>query len=338
VRVSLSADDSGTKSTGRYQGSATLSWDNPLGLNDLFYLSANHDLGGGDPGPRGNRGLTVHYSVPYGYWTLGTTLSDSRYHQTVVGLNQNYVYSGTSGTAEIKLARLIYRDALRKTTLHLKGFERHSQNYIDDTEVLTQRRAVGGWELGAGHKEFVGPATVEGALAYKRGTGDFDSIRAPEEATGEGTSRFGLLAADASVSWPFQWGKQALRYNGALRVQDNTTPLTPQDRFSIGGRYSVRGFDGSSSLSGERGYLLRNELSVGLGGSGQEIYIGLDHGEVSGPSTNLQVGNRLSGAVAGLRGSYKLWQYDVFVGTPLYQPEGFKASDTAAGFNLTVSF
>jgi hemolysin activation/secretion protein len=36
-RLSLSADDSGTRSTGTYQSSLTLSLDNPTGLHDLFY-------------------------------------------------------------------------------------------------------------------------------------------------------------------------------------------------------------------------------------------------------------------------------------------------------------
>jgi hemolysin activation/secretion protein len=131
---------------------------------------------------------------------------------------------------------------------------------------------------------------------------------------------------------------QALLYNGALRWQDNTTPLTPQDRFSLGGRYTVRGFEGDVSLVGERGYLLRNELSAALGDSGQEVYCGIDHGEVSGPSADLLVGKRLSGAFIGLRGGFKKLQYDLFVGTPLYKPEGFKASDVAAGFSLNLSF
>ncbi len=37
-------------------------------------------------------------------------------------------------------------------------------------------------------------------------------------------------------------------------------PLTQQDKLSIGGRYTVRGFDGELSLSGEKGWLWRNEL------------------------------------------------------------------------------
>lgn len=338
VRLSLALDDSGGQSTGRYQSSATFSWDNPLGLNDLFYVSQNHDAGGGDPGPRGTRGFTVHYSVPYGYWTLGTTISESRYHQTVTGITQNYVYSGTNGNAELKLSRLVYRDATRKSTVHLKAFERHSNNYVDDTEVQIQRRAVGGWELGVGHKEFVGDATLDANLAYKRGTRDFDAMDAPEESTGQGTARFGLWAADVSLTLPFKWLGQSWRYQPSVRLQGNDTPLTPQDRFSIGGRYTVRGFDGEGSFSGDAGWLLRQDLGWVLGNSGHELYVGIDAGGVSGQSTETLVGKTLSGAVIGLRGNYRKLQYDIFVGAPLYQPAGFKTAETTAGFSLNLAF
>lgn len=159
-RVNVFVDDSGSKGTGKYQSGVTLSYDNCLALNDLCYVTLNHDLGGGDAGRRGTRGNTAHYSLPFGYWMLGTTVSNNNYFQTVVGANQDYVYSGTSQTAEIKLARLIYRDASRKTTVNVKAFKRKSNNFIDDTEVEVQRRAVGGWEIGFNHKEFIGPAIV----------------------------------------------------------------------------------------------------------------------------------------------------------------------------------
>lgn len=337
-RLALSADDSGTKGSGKYQSGVTLSYDNWWTLNDLFYISLNHDLGGGDTGPRGTQGTTLHYSVPLGYWALGTSLSRSSYYQTVAGASQDYTYSGTSSNAELKLSQLVYRDASRKTTASLKAFARQSQNFIDDTEVQVQRRAVGGWELGIGHKEFVGPATLEGNLAYKRGTGAFGSLPAPEEAFGEGSSRFALLSADASLSLPFKLGDQRWRYNGNWRAQFHRTPLTPQDRFAIGGRYTVRGFDGESSLSAESGWLIRNELSVALGESGQEFYLGLDHGEVGGPSSDLLVGKWLTGAVIGVRGGIKSVQYDLFIGAPLYKPEGFKTASSVVGFSLNFGF
>jgi hypothetical protein len=43
LRTTLSLDDSGTEGTGKTLAGATVAWDNPLGLNDLAYISLNHD-------------------------------------------------------------------------------------------------------------------------------------------------------------------------------------------------------------------------------------------------------------------------------------------------------
>ena len=337
-RLNISADDSGTKGTGKYQGGVTFSYDNWLTLNDLFYVTFNHDLGGGHAGARGTEAKTLHYSIPFGYWTLAATASDSRYHQTVAGATQDFVYRGTSENTEVKLSRLIYRDATRKTTLAVRAFQRKSNNFIDDTEVQVQRRVVGGWEGSASHREFMGQATVDANVAYKRGTGAFGSLAAPEEAFGEGTSRFALVTADINLSVPFKIGEQTLKYNGFLRMQSNRTPLTPQDRFAIGGRYTVRGFDGESTLSSDRGWFVRNDLAVPVGQSGQEVYAGLDYGHVAGRSSADLVGTQLAGAVLGVRGRFKNLQYDVFVGTPVLKPEGFRTASTTAGFTLNINF
>ncbi|WP_432239982.1 ShlB/FhaC/HecB family hemolysin secretion/activation protein [Herbaspirillum robiniae] len=341
-RLTLSVDDSGSDATGKYQGSVTVSYDNWWTLNDLFYASFNHDLGGGNAGVRGTSGYTVHYSLPFGYWGLGFTTSSSDYRQTVAGINQTYLYRGKSDSSELKLTRLVYRDASRKTSVSAKAFLRTSSNYVDDTEVEVQRRRTGGWELGVAHREFIGEGTLDLSLAYRRGTGAFSSLAAPEEGFGEGTSRFSLGTLDLSFSQPFSvsapWGKQPLRYSLAARAQWNGTPLTPQDRFSIGGRYTVRGFDGEMTLLAERGWFVRNELGVALGGSGQEAFLGLDYGEVAGPSAQTLVGRHLAGAVAGLRGALGRASYEVFAGTPLSKPERLKTTSLAAGFSLTWSY
>ncbi len=337
-RLSLSADDSGSKGIGKYQGSATLSYDNWWTLNDLFYVTLNRDLGGADTGPRGTKGRTLHYSVPYGYWTVATTTSESRYYQTVFGATQDYIYSGTSENNEVKLSRLVYRDAARKTTLAVRAFNRRSNNFIDDTEVQVQQRVVGGWEASANHREFIGLATLDANLTYKRGTGAFGSLPAPEEAFGEGTSRFALVTADVNLIAPFKIGNQKLKYSGAWRAQLQRTPLTPQDRFSVGGRYNVRGFDGEGSLSGERGYYIRNELSAPLGESGQEAYWGLDYGHVAGPSSDNLLGRNLAGTALGLRGNLKGLQYELFWAQPVHKPDNFRTPGKTYGFSLNYSF
>ena len=100
----------------------------------------------------------------------------------------------------------------------------------------------------------------------------------------------------------------------------------------------MRGFDGESVLMAERGWLIRNDLGLALGDSGQEFYVGLDHGQVGGQSAKLLIGERLTGAVIGLRGSVKGVSYDLFAGQPVRKPDGFKTASVTAGFNLSLSF
>ena len=338
LRISVNADDSGTQATGKYQGSITVSYDNALKLNDLFYVTNTNGMGGGESDSKGTHATTVHYSLPIGYWTLSATSSTRSYHQTVASLNQNYIYRGISENNEIKINRLLIRDGKQKLNLVVRAFQSKSNNYIDDTEVNVQRRVVGGWDSTLNHKAFIQEATLESNLTYKRGTGAFGSIPAPEDAFNTGTSRFELVTADVNLSVPFKVDDQRIRYNGFWRTQRNRTPLTPQDRFAIGGRYTVRGYDGESVLSAERGWLYRNDLSFTLGNSGQEFYAGLDTGQVGGPTSELLVATRLTGSVLGLRGAIHKLNYDIFIGAPVNAPKNFKTAGSTAGFSLNTSF
>lgn len=74
-RINLSLDDSGSKSTGKYQASATLSIDNLFSANDLFYTSFTHSLKthNDEKGNRASKNLTFYYSIPFRYWTLSAS-------------------------------------------------------------------------------------------------------------------------------------------------------------------------------------------------------------------------------------------------------------------------
>lgn len=342
-RAAITADDSGTKATGKYQGSTTLSFDNPLGFGDLFYVTASHDLGGADvDGPRGTRATTIHYSAPRGWWLFSLAASTSRFHQQVAGASQTYIYSGTSGSGEARAGYMVHRDASSKTSVYARGFIRASSNFIEDTEIELQRRRVAGWELGVNHRASVGKATLDLAFGWKRGTGALGSLSAPEEASGEGTSRFSVATADAALTVPFRALDLGWRATSQWRAQWNRTPLTPQDRFSVGGRYTVRGFDGEQALLAERGLLVRNEFAAALGSSGHEGFVWLDRGQVSGPAAERLLGRSLTGAGFGLRGGartdYGGFQYELFLGSPVRKPDGFRTPRTTGGFSLSWSY
>jgi hemolysin activation/secretion protein len=337
LRLSLSADDSGIPTTGKYQGYLTLSYDNWWTSSDLFYVSVNRDLAN-TAGDGGTNGHIVHYSIPFGYWLLALNSSESRYRQSVVGASQTYLYSGQSRNNDVRLSRIVHRDAVGKTGLALRLWSRESANYIDDTEVEVQRRSMAGWEVSANHRRFVRAATLDLTLGYREGTGAMGSIPAPEEAFGEGTSRPRITFSQLQVGVPFVLGGQRLRVGVEMRAQWNGTPLVPQDRFAIGSRYSVRGFDGERLLLGDRGWLMRNELSWALPGLGQDLFVGLDHGQVGGPSTAGLNGTSLTGAAIGVRGSVKWVSFEVFAGRPLAKPPGFITADVVAGFSLNATF
>ena len=340
-RVNLGLDDSGSTSTGKYQASGTLSWDNLFSANDLFYTSFTHSLKSSDDeaGKRATKNLTFYYSIPFGYWTLSASQTYNRYHQEVFGaFNNNYLYAGESNTTKATLSYLLYRDSKRKTSISGSFWSRQSQNYIDGAEIEVQKRRMAGWEAGISHKEYIGDATLELSANYKRGTGARGSLEAPEELWGEGTSRPKIITASIELTKPFMLGEQPWQYQSSWNAQWNKTPLIAQDRFSIGGRYTVRGFDGELTLSGERGWLWRNELAWNVNQKGHQLYLALDGGRVMGWSTESQLGHHLMGAALGLKGGFSGFYYDVFVGRPVRKPEGFRTSDSVAGFNIGYSF
>ena len=147
-----------------------------------------------------------------------------------------------------------------------------------------------------------------------------------------------ILTASLDFSYPFNIGKQPWRFNANWQAQWNKSPLVQQDKFSIGGRYTVRGFDGELTLSGERGWLWRNELAWNVMNKGHEIYLGLDRGIVRSSNEELQVGNSLTGGALGMRGNLWGLNYDYFVGTPIRKPQGFRTSHVTTGFNLSYRF
>lgn len=336
LRLTLTADDGGSKSTGKYQGGLTLAYDNPLGLSDLIYLSLNRDLD--QRGADGARSGVFHYAVPFGYWNASVTYDRNRHYQKIVGLTQDYTYSGKSENISLRLGRVVFRDGRSKTTLAGGAFQKRSSNYIDDTEVEVQRRRTAGWFAEAHHQYFTEAGGLFNvSLDYRRGTGALGAISAPEEDFKEGTSRFQLLSLGLNYNLPFTLGQRHWIYRLNGRAQWNGSQLAPPERFIIGGRYTVRGFDGESVLAAERGVLIRNELATGLA-QGMEIYLGLDYGKVSGPTARLLIGQQLAGSVVGVRGTYRAFHYDLFVGAPLDKPKGFRTASTTAGFNISMNF
>lgn len=334
-RVGASFDDSGSKETGRYQAGLTLYLDNPLGLNDAFYISGNHDLEG--KSRRGSKYYLLSYSIPMGYWTFNSSLSSNTYHQTIAGVTE-YLYGGRARNFNARLSRVIHRNESQKTVLSYGVNIRESHNYIEDTEIDIQHRKTTSWILGINHRHYFNNITLNIDASYKKGVRWFGAHPAPEEASGYGTALTDIFNLNVFLNVPFKLAEQNLRYNIDYQSQfTRRGKLTSPERFSIGSRWTVRGFDGETNLSADNGWLVRNELAW-VTPLNNELYAGLDYGEVSGANSGYLVGKKLAGSALGIRGNVYHTNYDAFISAPLYKPDGFNTNPLSLGFYLSWNY
>lgn len=352
VRGSVSLDDSGSKSTGKYQGGMTLSFDNPTWHNDLLYLNYSRDLGNNinkdeyahKNAKGGSKNYGIGYVLPIKNTVITANASHYTYHQTVAGVNQDYVYSGDSDHISLNASHLVHRDARSKTWLNAGSFIKSQKNFIDDTEIEVQRRKISGWIAGVRHEIRFGQKQLTTDVNVQRGTGAFNALIPPESLFNEGMARTFIYKLNASFVTPIKIKNDyQLTYQANLKAQYTQKPLVPSERMSIGGRYSVRGFDGERTLSADMGMLLRQDISFPIKQSNHSLYLGLDAGSVAMQNKeqdNLLLGHTLVGGAVGIKGQIKPFKlnYDVFAGHPIRQPQYFGDKKWVGGVSLGVEF
>jgi hemolysin activation/secretion protein len=253
-----------------------------------------------------------------------------------MGAVQSFVSSGKSQSAEAKVSYLFHRDQFSKSSLQFRTGKRWSRSYIDDTEIEVQKRNTSLAELALIHKHNIGEAQLDTTFAYRWGAPWFGAQEDSANLPGSSPRyRYKLETLDVSLSMPFKLKGKQLSYSATFRAQNANTPLYGSEWFAIGNRWTVRGFDGETSLGAEKGYFLRNEIGIPITGTAQTAYVGVDYGKVFGNNVPNLVGNKLAGIATGLRGEITHGAtYEVFVSTPLYRPHYYRTDKPAAGFNL----
>jgi len=348
-RFVVSADNSGTNATGKWQGNMSLGIDNPLGLNDVFMVGANQDLSFGNK-TLGSHGFNGSYSVPWGYWTATLSGNTNTYYQNVAGVNQTFVSSGNSQTAAFRLARVLSRSQSDVLGAYLQLSKRFGESFIEGTTIPIQDRNNTFIEAGATDRHFFGAAQFDGTLAYRQGVRGLGATGDPNpylydpttQNTPHPTYLYEMAVLDANLSIPFAIASQNVRYVTSFHGQFTNDLLFYIDDLTIGSRYTVRGFDGETMLAAEKGLYWRNELQWPIVQTGQTLYAGIDYGRVYGPNTAILAGTQLAGAVIGIRGgmpaTYAAFSYDLFAGTPIYKPAGFPTARVTAGVQATIQF
>jgi len=233
-----------------------------------------------------------------------------------------------------QLSRVIYRSASQKTTLGLKIFNRDSVYRLNDEEIAVQRRKTSNWKLSLEHLAYLPFGQIKGNLGYQKAAPWFNEQEDAEEAVGNADAQARIITLGVDGAFPFRFSNLALSYEPHFMSQTSPDRLTQPDKFTIGNRWTVRGFDGETTIYADKGWYLRNDIALNLPQWGMQPYLGVDYGEVKGSENDYWSGKQLAGAALGVRGVKGKFGYDLFAGVPLIRPEELHTSPVTLGFAL----
>ena len=328
VHGGVMVDNSGYAATGKVQGTTFLSFSQLLGLNDVLTASYTKNLGSNHEGGDSKQ-YAVNYSIPDGNRTYRFSLYKYDYHQLLFMPNE-FVASGMTRGQEFTVEQVLNRTSHSKTTAVAKVIRKERHNFLDDVEIGVQEQKTTAVELGLAHRHYRFNTVFDTYLFYRQGVPwggamirDWEGIR------DNPTTQYKMVGLEGQIQTGVRIGHKQGIYTMRFRSQLTDKRLFGTDQFSIGGRYSVRGFSGEETLRGDSGYYIQNEWALPFRKQNITPYIGVDIGHVWGPSTHSQIGNTLIGGVIGVRGTIGDGvNYDVSLGTPIKKPSGFETDSS----------
>ena len=336
-RATLGYDNSGDESTGETQRNLLLEWDSPLGFNDYTYLYYQGDTKDSADG-LGSESASLHYSIPFRYWTYSLDLSRSEYLSTVDGFWSSFESSGISESLRTAAERLVYRDQQNKIGVELDLARKKSRNYIEGVLLETSSRTLSVASLGSSWQWFGRDGSSAFAeLTYHRGLKQFGALK-----DGKGGEAPLAQFDKYTLNLNYRTGFAALGRNwywrSGLRGQYSADRLYSSEQFTIGTGSTVRGYK-SLGLSGDSGVATTQELSSyfplsagWFSDTGIRAALGLEAAEVSLPERGRQ---SLKSWYGNLFWSGRRFRLNLTYAEPLAAPRALDVPNQAvyASFN-----
>ncbi|MFQ6557087.1 ShlB/FhaC/HecB family hemolysin secretion/activation protein [Pseudomonas sp. Lb2C1-1] len=256
-RAGLSRHNDGQKSTGEQQWGASLDWDSPLGLADQLALRGGHDAISDHQ--KTSRNGMLYYNLPFGWWNLSYTYSQSEYRAVGQANGFNFKQSGDSQNHQVRLERVVHRDAVSKTSLNTGLAYLRTSNFIEDSKLAESSNRISEAQFGINHGRRVGNAFVNLDLGLQQGIGALDAQGDHEPGPGVPDARYRKYTATLSYLQPFMLGGESFSFSSLMTGQRSEDVLFSPQRMSLGGLSSIRGYK-DQTLSGDSGGYWRNDL------------------------------------------------------------------------------
>lgn len=338
---SFSEDNQGSSSTGENQGSATLSYDNPLRINDFISYTRRESVPSRTAGGRSTSN-SYSYIVPFGYTTFTLSASDSAYtSQLVTQTGTTLVSSGESGSQAVRVDQVLFRDADTRLNAFANVTAKETQSFLEQTLLSGASRRLTVLDAGVSYSTVV----LGGALTLETGLSEGLTWR---DALKDAVDIAGSTPHAQFRKWTFGGSylhpvTPSVQFSSQWTAQHSEDVLFGSEQILIGGIYSVRGFT-NSTISGDHGYYLRNEVSTRRNFSRGQIagsykpWVALDHGGVTSRNDGVQEGH-LTGVAAGVQFSLRKGpSLEVFVARPVSLPDELTRESSESWARLSFSF
>lgn len=224
------------------QGGIGLTINEPFWSNDRLYVQYMDTLEGlnNTHTKSDNQNFYASYRYPFKHWQLHLSYNNSRYTQALKGFNHDPIYKGSSERKHIEISKTLYRTSNAQLGAYMGLSHKEAKSYIDDLEILVQRRKTTDYTVGASYEKTLPKGQLLNIdVSVNRGIAAFGAKPISQHFYSEVGNHPLIWQIDTSYRVPFSVDKHNFNYH------IHTTGQYTYDRLELNeqGRYSVRGFD-----------------------------------------------------------------------------------------------
>lgn len=341
--VNLSYDNRGSESTGQNQIGASMGLDNLLGINDYLSITQRRSQHYSDD-YRGSESTSVSYIVPFGYATFilmgATSMYDSPlYAPSGAVLNTH----GETNQASARWDLVVYRGQYDQVTFSTQVTGKSTKSYLQDVLLEVSSRRLSTLDLDIQYNTRLGNGMFNASIGYTHGLKWWGALRDDKDASRlMPKAQFSTWRFTSGYYLPFSLAEKAMSLNSQLTAQYAEDRLYGSEQMSIGGMYTVRGLK-DQSVAGDRGFYLRNDLSLHhpteIAGYSATLrpYLGLDVGYVTNVDPDAQGGSMVGGTL-GLAVVCGPISFDYFYAHTLQSPGVIEDTHGVNYFSVNVKF
>jgi hemolysin activation/secretion protein len=323
---SIGIDNYGGKQTGRAQVSGRVNFDNIFGVNDQLNILLNSS----------NKHFTDEDSMGNGYdysFALGRTSftfsqKNSKFDQKVKSGTSTFYSRGRTKTYTFGTQYGFYHDKSSRFNLGASLSNYRTRNYFADIYLETSSYRLSKLSLSTDYVYQIPGFYAYVGLSYTKGVNIFNNYHATEL---DDNYEFYNISLSAMKEFSI------FKYSMNAYSQFAKDALFGADRMSIGGPYSIRGFQ-KEGLSGNSGYYIRNELSYDwdvTDGISNSLFLAVDGGAIK--SDDESFGGKLLGYSVGTKFQSNNFEASLHYAIPAYKKDVEKTSKFL-GLSLRAKF